>query len=148
MELYKDRNQSARIKASLVAEIAALVEITEYRGYLTNLQEVCDFLQGASAGTNYLYRVQVPKHYSRIYQANSDRIGALDADTARKMVEFHQLIDAVVQDVVPGGTLYNGGDLGAFTETTSILDRALQLGREILNDTNQVMGAKTTSRRS
>jgi hypothetical protein len=148
MEWHKDRNQSARIKASLVAEIAGLVEITEYRGYLKDLQKVCNSLKSASEGTTDLYRVQVPKHYSRIYQANSDRIGALDADTARKMVVFHQLIDAVVQDVVPGGALYEGADLEAFMETTDILERALQLGKEIVNDTKQVTGAKATSRRS
>lgn len=135
LEFYKSRKESAQLKASLVAEVAGLVEITEYRGYLRDLQAICEYLAEGPEGTIRYYRVRVPGHYSRIYQSNSDRIGILDADTARKIVEFHQLIDAVVQDVVPGGTLYEGSELPAFTAATNILERALHLGREILNET-------------
>lgn len=134
-EWCKSRKESAQIRSSLIAEVAALVEIAENRRYLNGLRDICDFLQGQPKGTTYPFRVLIPKHYSRIYQANANRIGIVDATTARKIVQFHQFIDAVVQDVVPSGTLYEGGILEGYLQTMNILERALQLGREISNDT-------------
>jgi len=134
-EWCKSRKELTQLKSSLVAEVAALVEIAEKREYLRGLQGFCDFLQGQPEGTTRNFLVRIPKHYSRIYQANADRIGIVDASTARKIVQFHQFVDAVIQDVVPGGTLYQGGRVNAFVQTTNILDRALQLGREISDDT-------------
>lgn len=134
MELYKGRKESAQIRAALISEVATLVEIAESREYLKGLQKAYNSLKGQPKEATYRYGAKIPNHYSRIYQANLDRIGILDTDTARKIVQFHQLIDAVVQDVVPGGPLYEGRGLKAFEEAANILERALQLGREISND--------------
>jgi hypothetical protein len=134
-ELYKGRKEAAQIKASLVAEIEGLVEIIEYRGYLKNLQDSCEYLKKQPNGQICTYRVLVPNHYSRIYQSNSNKIGFLDPNTAKKIVQFHQLIDAVIQDVVPGGLLHEGSGLSSFAKATDILARALRIGKEISKDT-------------
>ena len=84
-EWCKSRKESEQIKSSLVAEVSALVEIPENRGYLKGLRDVCDYLQGQPEGATYQFSVLIPAHYSRIYQANANQIevGGSSA-TARK----------------------------------------------------------------
>ena len=75
--------------------------------------------------------MNVSKEYSRIYQANAHQIGVIQTEQAVDIVRFHQLMDAVVQDVRPGGLLSNGAQLHAFTETEKIFKSALEVGRKL-----------------
>ena len=129
------RRETKKIKAALIAEISALVTIAEERKYLQGLEEAQKCLERQTSGATYCIAVRIPEHYSRIYQANAERIGLLKPETARKIVHFHQFIDAIVQDVTSGGALAEGSELDGFVEAATILRRALQLGKELSSDT-------------
>jgi len=92
-------------------------------------------------GTTSSFQVLVPEHYSRIYQANCNKIGLLNKSLAAQIVRFHNLIDAVVQDVKPGGALNDGATLPVFVETRDILSEAIELGYNIVNNTLQSVQA-------
>lgn len=130
-ERCKQRRESAQLRASLVAEIAAIIEIAEMRKYQEGLQSVCVHLASQPPGTIFQYPVGIPDHYSRIYQANADRIGEIDSDSAKSIVTFHQLVDAVVQDVRPGGALANGAELEGFEEAERVLAKAFKIGTNL-----------------
>ena len=131
VETYKNRMESHQIQASIIAEIAALVEVMEARGYLGSLKNIVEQFNAKPELTSYSISVDVPSHYSRIYQGNCSRIGLICSNTAVKIVRFHQLIDAVVQDVKPGGVLSRGAEKKAFIEAIAILEQALEIGEEL-----------------
>ena len=57
----------------------------------------------------------------------------LEVDIQVKVVEFYQLLEAVVQDVKPGGLLnVTPAPAEAFEEALRITNKARQLGGEIL----------------
>lgn len=129
----RDTKQSKTLEAALIAEISGLLEIIEKRQYLLGFERQITYLRFNPDETRH-YRVMVPKHYSRIYQETSKNIGILDANIAREIVKFHQLLDAVVQDITPDGHLYNGGRLHAFSQTKEIFDMAYETGLELTNN--------------
>jgi hypothetical protein len=118
--------------ASLLAEISALLQIIEHRKYHESIKEVIEHLKDQPPGTTHSYTVEVPTHYSRIFQENCSSIGRIDKFYSEKIIIFHQLIDAVVQDVKPGGVISKGANLDTFEETEKILSRAIEIGNELL----------------
>jgi len=127
------KDKSEALTASLVAEVAALLEIIEARRYLEGAEKIRQGLVAADVGAVASMTVIVPEHYSRIFQANASEIGLLDAETATSIVRFHQLIDSVVQDIKPGGVLSEGAELESFNESYNILQAAITLGKSIKN---------------
>ena len=125
------RRDSHIIEASLVAEIVALVKVVEARDYLGSLNLIITNLNSQAAGTTFGFTVDVPAHYSRIYQANCHKIGLVRKNIAVKVVRFHQLVDAVVQDVKPGGLMSQGVTVDAYRQDSEILTQAIALGREL-----------------
>ena len=130
-DYFRNKRESKKIEASLIAEIKALVEVADARKYLAAMEQVCKYLQSQAQGATYQMTVNVPKEYSRIYQANAHQIGLIQTKVAVDIVRFRQLIDAVAQDVRPEGLLSNGAQLEAFTETAEILRSALGIGRTL-----------------
>lgn len=128
------RRETIQIQAALLAEIGALVEIAEERKYLRGLENARKYLEQQPSGSTHCLAVRIPEHYSRIYQANAERIGLMKPELARKIVHFHQFVDAIVQDVTPGGPLAEGCELEGFVEAEKILRRALEIGREVSSD--------------
>lgn len=141
--LWKKQGQREResVRAALFAEVAALVEIVDRRGFLSALRErerilterqssPMQMFQGDQGSESY--EVAIDSQYSRIYQGSVSRLGVLTAEEARQIVRFHQLADAVRQEVIPGGTLAEGtSDPGAFKENADFLEEALQIGRSL-----------------
>jgi hypothetical protein len=132
LERYREKVQSRRVLASLLAEISAFLEVIEHRKYHYSVKKAIEYLETQPAGTTYSYSVSVPDHYSRIYQENCGNIGAINKKYAQKIVIFHQLIDAVVQDVKPGGIISNGANINDFKEMENIFTRAIKIGNELL----------------
>lgn len=130
-DYYRNKREAKKIEASLIVEIKALVEVADARSYQSTLEKICAHLQSKPQGTTYQFTVNVSKEYSRIYQANAHQIGVIQTEQAVDIVRFHQLMDAVVQDVRPGGLLSNGAQLHAFTETEKIFKSALEVGRKL-----------------
>ena len=135
LERAKSKNESEALKCALLAEISAMVQICARRKYVEGLRDVCAHLSGNSEIEEYSYTVIVPSHYSRIYQENCSNIGMLDKDIATEIVRFHQLLDAVVQDVTPGGVLSSGAGIAAYDEAYNLLREALDIGNKITRST-------------
>ena len=135
-EHCKAKKQSSNLKSALIAEIQALLKIIESRRYREELQEVCDRLSTQPPGTSHPVSVQIPEHYSRIYQANCIRIGEIDSEIASEIVIFHQLIDAIAQDFCPAGVFANGAELHAYQQAVAILQQAIEIGQKLTNSHN------------
>ncbi len=131
LECYRDHKFSKRILIALLAEISALIEIAERRKYQESIREVISYLATQPEGTAYTFTVKVPDHYSRIFQSNCENIGAIKKEYAKKIIQFHQLVDAVVQDIKPGGIVSNGATIEVFKELDEIFTQALQVGSEL-----------------
>lgn len=94
------KKESASVRASLFAEVAALVEIVDRRFFLPALREKERILAArqtspmqAFQGTqgNESFQVLIDSQYSRVYQGNVSRLGVLTAEEAKQIVRFHQL---------------------------------------------------------
>lgn len=132
IEAVRERKQSAAITRALIAEIRALLVIIEHRRYLSLIEEIVHYLKENPQVPYHAATVGVPDHYSRIYQAHAKSIGLVKPDLAAKIIEFHQLIDAVVQDISEGGTFsQEGGTIEAYSQAIKILETAIEIGRDL-----------------
>lgn len=130
-EHLKNKREAKAIEIALTSEISAILTIAEHRDYLGGFKEVVEYLKN-NPGERYRYAVKIPDHYSRIYQSHADRIGKISPALSSKIIEFHQLIDAIVQDITPGSLIQEeGGDLETFEEILVIYEKALCLGNEL-----------------
>lgn len=133
LEARRHRLERKGITTALTSEISALLKIIEHRNYLGGLLEAIHHLR-ENPEDRYTLTVKVPDHYSRVYQTHIDRIGFVEPKLAADIIEFHQLIDAVVQDIVPGNPVQeDGGDIETFEELVKILESAIQVGHKILS---------------
>lgn len=131
--LIEKRRESAfskQIQNCLVAEVSSLVEIIEHRNYLAAIKAAVNHLK-LNPKDKYSLVVDVPPHYSRVYQDNCKHIGVVDAQVAREIITFHQLIDAVIQDMKSDGPFSSGASLETFEEMESIFERAICIGRKL-----------------
>jgi hypothetical protein len=132
LERSRENKLSRRLHASFLTEISALLEIIEHRNYRGSIKEVINHLKTQPAGTTHSLTVTVPEHYSRIYQENCKNIGVINEFYAKRIVIFHQLIDAIVQDIQPGGVVSKGAEIVAFEEMDKLFTRAMEVAHEIL----------------
>lgn len=127
----KHSEERKNVTTALLAEISGILAIMKQRLYLEQIKEAANRLR-ANPGSKLIFRVKIPSHYSRVYQAYIDRLGVVDPYLASKIIEFHQLVDAIVQDVAPGGPVADeGGGIEAFDQIIAILEAAISIGTEI-----------------
>lgn len=134
--LLEKRREGAfakQIENCLVAEISALIEIIEHRKYMQHIAGYVEDLRSQPAGKTRVMTVDVPLHYSRVYQDNCKHVGVVKTQIAHDVITFHQLIDAVIQDIKPGGTCNSnkGAELETYVEMQEILEQALKIGKEL-----------------
>lgn len=137
LERYREKSISRRTLSSIITEISALLNIAELRNYHSSLKDIISHLEAQPPGTKHVFIVDVPPHYSRVYQQNCSKIGLIDEVFAKDIVVFHQLIDAVVQDVKPGGLANHGLTVEAYKEMERILSQALELGSKLVESHNK-----------
>lgn len=131
IEQRRRRDERHRVESALLAEVRAILSIVEHRNYIEELGRVVDDLRNAP-GTTCKFQVRVPDHYSRVYQAHIASLGIIDSHLGTKIIEFHQLLDAIVQDITPGGSIADeGGDVEAFEQLVMIAKTAVAIGRRI-----------------
>jgi hypothetical protein len=133
---YREAAFSKQIQICLEAEVSSLVEIIDNRNYLLAIKAAIDHLK-SNPKDKYCLAVDVPPHYSRVYQDNCKHIGVVNAEVAREIITFHQLIDAVIQDLKPDGPFSSGASLETFEEMQSIFEQALFIGRKLTTTHNQ-----------
>ena len=132
LDRSRERRHSRRLLAALLAEISSILEIIKHRKYKEILDRIIDNLKEEPLGRTSTFTIDSPLHYSRIFQENCSNIGAIDKLNAPKIVIFHQLIDAAVQDVKLGGIFSNGADIHAFKETEKIFAKTIKIGNELV----------------
>lgn len=128
-----------RLKASLLAEVSALLEMVARRHYVNQLRErERDLAQRSLNELKSLdkddYRFKLPdgENYNRVYQANISRLGALSPSEATLIVRFYQLADSVRADVSREGMLAVGSvNHEAWGETAGILESAIEIGLQL-----------------
>ena len=134
------------VRAALMAEVLALVELVELRGYVEGLREAQAYLsppEGVSVTEIFeprflRYSVNIHEYYNRVYQANVTRLGGLSPNEAKQIVRFYQLADSVRLDVTAGGSLFEGTtDPDSFCEAADLLEAAMKIGRELTNEADK-----------
>jgi hypothetical protein len=134
LESSRKENEKKSIQNAIISEINALLKIIQYRKYINGISNIVDNLKNNSNGI-CRYRINVPEHYSRVYQKHVDRIGLLDSITSSKIIEFYQLLDAIVQDVCPGGIICEqGGNYEQFLQLKNIAEEAMLIGKELVSN--------------
>jgi hypothetical protein len=129
----KERREKKSTTLQLYAEIKASLDLIEHRKYIAHLEQVLAAF-AAKKITSYSYQVQVPEDVFPIFKGNLDRLGLLDIDIQVKVVEFYQLVQAVIQDVKPGGILNaQPATESAFEEVLYISKRAIGVGVALLD---------------
>ncbi|WPC29734.1 hypothetical protein OE648_08220 [Pseudomonas moraviensis] len=136
----QSKRESESVRASLIAEIAALVDIVELRRFLPALREKQALLAarqtaiGAFRRDPESYEVRIDNQFNRVYQASVTKLGMLTAEEARQIVRFHQLADSVRLDVIPGGDLATGTDSAEkFGAAADLLEMALVIGHALVD---------------
>jgi hypothetical protein len=131
IELSKRKNECRAVTSALLAEVRALLTIIEHRKYIESFRQITLQLESNPSST-YKISVKVPVHYSRVYQAHIDRLGLINPQQAAKIIEFHQLLDSVVQDIEPSGLIAEqGGNAEAFEQLIAISESAIRIGKEL-----------------
>lgn len=128
------------VRAALLAEVLALVELVELRGYVEGLRTAQAYLappEGLSITEVYelrflKYPLNIHESYNRVYQSNVNRLGGLSPHESKQIVRFYQLTDSVRLDVTEGGILFEGtADTDKFREAAELLETAMKIGREL-----------------
>lgn len=130
----KSRQERTSVRIALVAEVTALRDIAEQRGYRQELLETARHLSGLPEAERTVipYRVSVPDHYCRVYVAHVSKLGMLKGQDAKLVVTFYQYADSVVTDVTKGGVLYEGSDdPKPFEENAQILTLAIEAANDL-----------------
>ncbi|CAI0848973.1 Uncharacterised protein [Serratia entomophila] len=120
--------------AGFLSEIEALQMIIRERGYLESFSsflELPEIQRGESVG---MYYVLIPDDYARFYNANMSKVGVLGPEKTKKIIQYHQLLQAIIQDFKPESYVSKHGfTKGTIEENIHLLTSALSLGDEILN---------------
>ncbi|MDU9401442.1 hypothetical protein RTH46_02890 [Pseudomonas sp. zfem004] len=137
--IFQDFLERRSVRASLLAEVAALRDVVEMRGYLGDLRETAEELRGEigermrDAGKAWKFVIPIQSDYNQIYKANLGRLGVLSEHEAVSIVRFHLLAESVRTDVSEGGILYEGSDEAEdFDDAADLLEQAMVLASELV----------------
>lgn len=130
IERKKEKMFSLQITRSLITEISALLNLMETRGFLDSINNAIAHLKENPDDT-YILASDIPPHYSRVYQENCKHLGVVDHETSKQIINFHHLVDAIVQDVKMDGTFSKSPTIEAYVEANKILTLAIRIGRNL-----------------
>jgi hypothetical protein len=131
IDRLKERRTVKAFTDSIVCEVSAILTIIGHRRYFETIEQIEEHLR-STPGSTRKFSVVVPDNYFKIYHANLDRVNLIDSNIRVKVVTFYQLLEAIIQDVKPGGMLSSEAwGVEPFTEALSILKQAMELGHEI-----------------
>lgn len=137
--IFQDFLERRSVRASLLAEVAAMRDVVEIRGYLSDLRETAEELRGEigermrGEGDVCKYEIPITSDYNQIYKANLGRLGVLSEHEAASIVRFHLLAESFRTDVSEGGILYQGSDEAEdFDDAADVLEQAMALASELV----------------
>jgi hypothetical protein len=121
-------------KAGFVSEVQSLQTIISERGYLKAFQDFSQHPQ-ILKGEKVFFEILIPDNYARFYNANLNKVGLMGSNLSSKLIQYHQLLQAIVQDLQPeAAPMKNGFDKPMLDETIRIFSKALSIGDEIINE--------------
>lgn len=137
--IYQEICDKRSVRASLLAEVAALREVVRIRGYLDSLRKTAGELKGElgeqakAKGIVWKFEIPISTDYNQIYKANLGRLGVLSEHEAVSIVRFHILAESVRADVSEGGVLAQGSDEAEdFDDAADLLEEAMLLADELV----------------
>ena len=115
----------------LYAEVKATLEVTRHRGYIESLRAILVAFDGQQISDG-IYKVQVPDERFIIYKSNLANLGLLPPSLQSRIVLLYQLLEALVQDIKPGGML-NAKPAGraAFAEALTLSEKAKDIAEKV-----------------
>lgn len=132
------RHQREELRKStafqLYSEIRATLEVVRHRGYIESLRGVLAAFD-SHAISSWNYTVQVPDERFIIFKSNLGNLGLLPPSVQGQIVLLYQLLEAVIQDIKPGGML-NAAPAGreSFSEALTLSERAVAIAKQVLGD--------------
>lgn len=137
--IMQARKERASVRASLLAEVSALLDMVERRHYVRDLRfkekllaETPQDQLDSQDQSESKFALPNGENYNRVYRANLSRLGSLSASEAAQIVRFYQLSDSVRADVSHGGVLAVGStNHEAWGETAGILESAIEIGVQL-----------------
>ncbi|MGD0660327.1 MAG: hypothetical protein ABSD38_19885 [Syntrophorhabdales bacterium] len=131
IERFRERRATKALTDAIVCEVSALLTIIKHRRYVETMEQIVETLS-STPGSTRQFEVTISYDYFKIYHANLERIDLIDHSIRVKVVTFYQLLEAVIQDVKPGGPLASQPrTVDPFAEALSIVKLAIELGHEI-----------------
>lgn len=131
LEVCVDRRAAKRAVAhQIYAEVSAILEIVRQRGYLEDLESKKSVMTVNSASN--FYQVKISEVVDPLYRANLERLPLLDPGLQTKIVMFYRFLNALVEDIKPGGTFNtSGATLKGIDQFLAIANQAVAIGEEI-----------------
>ena len=134
------KNERSSVRSALLAEVAALIEIVEIRGYLKDLRSYEAYLKSCDREhldqlnpKDFSFSVPISNEYNMVYRANLTRLGGLSSTEAKQLVRFYQLTDSVIADITDGGALCIGTvEPDAFGKAADLIEIAIKIGRALI----------------
>ena len=125
-------NQRKSTAFQIYAELKTILEIESHRSYIKNLRELIQQFDSGEVSSATV-QVEFPDERYEIYKTNMAYLGLLPPRLQSKIVLAYQLIEAVVQDLKPGGVL-NVGNAGRehFCGAFELLSKAKSTIEEVL----------------
>lgn len=115
----------------IYAEVHAALIIIRERGYLKAFEEMITFIE-QNPDVLATFEVLVAEESFPIFKANVSGLGMMPSQLLTPVVTFYTLIQALVQDVKPGGQLAKGGNKVGFEEALRIGRQTVVVGEEIV----------------
>ena len=100
----KERSEKRSTTLQLYAEIKSILELIKLRQYVEAVTNIVNELKQGGKGS-YQLQIQFQEERFVVYRNNLPKLGLIDYDLQLKIVEFYMLLEAIIQDVKPGGIL-------------------------------------------
>jgi hypothetical protein len=147
--ILRGRSTRNSVEAALLTEIANIALLIRKRNYLNQLREIRNNLievnnqissnhndsETPPSHAGKTFTVTVSEDYYKIYKANLDKIGLIKKNKAIKIVNFYSLIESIMLDAKPTGSLGSMGYVEHYDEVIMFLEDALKLADELSTET-------------
>lgn len=132
LERARLRNEAVALTEGIVTEIRVTLALLKMRRYVEDVGRIAASIQTGEVPAS-TFEVMVPEDFSPIYKANRARVGLLPTSIRNDVVEFHQLIEAAIADIRPGGLMaVRQCGHREFSDLLAIMTAAVRLGGKIL----------------
>ncbi len=130
--IIRDRKNKKSVTLAIYSEIKVNIELCEHRKYLNTFKNIIEQLQ-LNEGATHPLQIEISDDRFQVYKSQLSKLGSLDSNIAISIVRFYQLLEAVIQDVKPGGSLSAGEHgLASYENTLSLAEQAFEVGYETL----------------